>query len=336
MENHFCWGDILSSYELKILPQLEELAGIIIDTASDVKLSLTLREWRKLARPLIISAKAIGIENTNLRNQAEEIFYAVREKAVKLHNEHHKTREALKLILMLKESVADISARLSDMANNDIRELEKLEREKIQAEREYEDYKSSIYYETEFGLIFKDKFRISSDGISWKGVNTPLDEVYGMKWGGIRKYVNGMYMRTDYKITLQTPYITVNLAPNEKKHNEIVPRLWRALAGSISAGILKQLQAGELLFFGGIKIKDNGVYLKKSGWFSSDVQFFTWRDPIITYSNNGMFIIEAGEYSASSSYINDMNTHILEAMLQNFLRNPKSKRLRLSSLLDSH
>lgn len=128
-----------------------------------------------------------------------------------------------------------------------------------------------------------------------------------------------MYMRTDYKITVQAPYITINLAPNEEKYNEIVQRLWRALAGPISERILKQLQSGELLFFGSIKVKDNGVYLKKSGWFSFDVKFFTWNKPLITYSDNGMFIIsdtKDNNYLASASYINDMNTHILEAILR--------------------
>ena len=315
----FLLDGLISSYELKISPHLEELTGTIIDAIYNFKIASYLKEWRKLVRPLVMVAKSRGIENDRIRNQAEEIFVAIREKAVKLHNKHHKTKEALNLILLLKEPLADISSRISEMISSDIRELESLERKRQEAENEYEKYKASLYYETELGLIFQDKLIISADGISWKGVNTPLDEVYGMKWGGTRRYVNGMYMRTDYKITVQAPYITINLAPNEEKYNEIVQRLWRALAGPISERILKQLQSGELLFFGSIKVKDNGVYLKKSGWFSFDVKFFTWNKPLITYSDNGMFIIsdtKDNNYLASASYINDMNTHILEAILR--------------------
>lgn len=255
----FLLGDIISAFELRILPRLEELAEIIIDTDSDVKLSFTLREWKRLARPLIIAAKATGIENTNLRTQAEEIFYAMREKAITLHNEHNKTREALNLILMLKEYVADISTRLLEMANKDIKELEDIERRQQEAEKEHNKWTES--------------------------------------------------QRRESVITMITP-------------------------STESTEILARLRKGDLLFFGGIKVKDNGVYLQRYGWSSYDVKFFTWQE-ITAYSNNGMFIIEAGEYSASSSYINDMNTHILEAILQKFLRNPPSKRLRLSNLLNT-
>ena len=328
----FLLADLISSYELKISPRLEELTGTIINTHSEVKITFCLKEWRSLIRPLLMAAKSLGIENVRVRNQAEEIFASVREKAVNLHNEHQKTKEALNMILLLKEPLADISGQISGIIDKDIRELKSLERKRQESEREYERYKASLYYETEFGLIFKDKLIISADGISWKGVNTPLDEVYGMKWGGTRKYVNGIYTGTSYNVTIQTPYININLSPNEEKYNDIVQRLWRALAGSISERILRQLQSGELLFFGGIKIKDNGVYLKKSGWFSSDVQFFTWPE-VFTYSDNGMFIIKSGDYSASASYISDMNTHILEAILRRYRENYPSTP-RLSSLLN--
>lgn len=116
-----------------------------------------------------MTAKSRGIENDRVRDQAEEIFAAVREKAVDLHNEHHKTKEALNLILLLKEPLADISNRISEMISSDIRELEALERKRQEAEEEYEKYKASLYYETELGLIFKDKFVISAEGILRKG-----------------------------------------------------------------------------------------------------------------------------------------------------------------------
>ncbi len=73
---------------------------------------------------------------------------------------------------------------------------------------------------------------------------------------------------------------------------------------------------------------------KRSGWFSSsyDTKFFTWSE-ITTESCNGMFIIKSGDYSASASYIYDMNTHILEAILRQHSKiYPEPPRL--SSLLD--
>lgn len=329
-------GDFLAGYELNILPRLDEHMMMIRSAASNIRdflpgtvlaeLSRCLKEWRKLSDPLLTAESVTGIENGNIRGQAGEIFGVIRERAIALHNEHDKTSEALRLI---KTVIDGIFVELSRAISRDVRELEELERKKRNAEEEYNAWARSLYYETEFGLIFKDKLRISADGISWKGVNTPLDEVQGISWGGIRQHVNGMYMRTDYIVTILTPYSTIKLTPKEDEYEKITSHLWRALIGPISTRILSRLQNGELLYFGNIKVKDDGVYLKKSGWFSSDVRFFGWQG-IMTYSNNGQLFITSGDYSASASYIDDMNTHILEAILRQFR---SSRYQRLSGLL---
>ncbi len=141
-------------------------------------------------------------------------------------------------------------------------------------------------------------------------------------------------MLTDYIIAIQTQRGTIQLNPNEKKYEGIITHLWKALAGSISTKIMQQLKNGEMLFFGNIKLKDNGVYLKKSGWFFSDTKFFTWSEPLRIYSDNGSLVIAKDNYSAAASYMNDMNTHILETILRHFLRKPRHSGLLLSSLLE--
>ena len=332
-------GDFLAGYGLNILPRLDEHMMMIRSAASNIRdflpgtviaeLSRCLKEWRKLSDPLLTAGSVTGIENGNICGQAGDIFRVVRERAIALHNEHDKTSEALRLIKTVKGYIDGISAELSRAISNDVRELEELERKKRKAEEEYNAWARSLYYETEFGLIFKDKLIISVEGISWKGVNTPLDEVQGISWGGIRQHVNGMYMRTDYIVTILTPYSTIKLTPKEDEYEKITSHLWRALIGPISTRILSRLQNGELLYFGNIKVKDDGVYLKKSGWFSSDVRFFGWQG-IMTYSNNGQLFITSGDYSASASYIDDINTHILESVLRQFR---SSRYQRLSGLL---
>ncbi|MBQ9433069.1 MAG: hypothetical protein IJU26_02520 [Synergistaceae bacterium] len=60
---------------------------------------------------------------------------------------------------------------------------------------------------------------------------------------------------------------------------EITEHLWRALAGRLSTRILTQLKDmrdGETLSIGNIRLTDKGLYLTKSGWFTSDTKFFTW------------------------------------------------------------
>ena len=347
-ENGSCYvsqflNDLLSSCELNILPSLEGKKSKILKTVSRIKfygpdrffveLSDGLKEWHKLADPLLTAAKAAGLEDGNIHAQGWEIFGAIRECSITLHNEKHKTLDALKVMQTARVNLYDVSERISETVENDVAELQKLEQIQRQAEEEYNSWAKSLYYETEFGLIFKDKLIISVDGVSWKGRVTPRDEVLGVSWGGITQYLNGHYAGTDYKIAIQTPYETVRLTPNEKKFSEITQHLWQALIDPIVSRILKQLQDGMVLSFGSIKIKDDGVYLKKSGWFSFDTKFFTWGAPLTVGSENGSFYVKAGEYSASSSYIEDMNTHILNAILTQFLRNYKRGHMRLSSML---
>lgn len=137
---------------------------------------------------------------------------------------------------------------------------------------------------------------------------------------------------TDYKIEISA-YRRISLNPNEQKYTAITSHLWRALAGLISDKILQQLKNGEMLYFGSIKLRNDGVYLRKSGWFSSDTRFFTWSDRLRISSYNGSLVIAKDNYSAQSSYMDDMNTHILEAMLRHFLSTPNHGAL-LSSLLE--
>ena len=48
-----------------------------------------------------------------------------------------------------------------------------------------EEFIVAFCYETEIGLIFKDKLKISTDAITWKGHTTPLDTISGVRWGRI-------------------------------------------------------------------------------------------------------------------------------------------------------
>lgn len=332
----FLLADLISSYELKISPRLEELIAAIVNMDSDSDVSLYfaripeyVKEWKKLIRPLIMVAKSLGIENASIRNQSEEIFVAVRSTAQKLNNQQHKTREALVLIYFLRESLSDVSAWASDILNDDVRQLEAIERQK----REYE---AGPYYETNFGRMSEYKLIISAGGISWDGVKVPLDEIYGLAWDR-RQIIDGGIRRVITQLVIETAPFTIVVSPKGKQYDDVIHYLWETVAGTISERILRLLQSGETLSFGNILVKDEGFRLNQDGLFSTNYlhRKFTWSDNFKIYNDNGMFFIKSGNCLGASSYISDMNTHILEAILQKFLRNPPSKRLRLSSLLNT-
>ena len=77
---------------------------------------------------------------------------------------------------------------------------------------------------------------------------------------------------------------------------------------------------------GAIKFDNNGVFLSKEGWLFSDKKFFTW-DSVMTYDDNGSFIIKdsTGKYSASASYMTDMNAYIFHVIVDKLRENGFAK-----------
>ncbi len=329
----FLLADLISSYELKISTRLEELTAGVINADSDSSLQLyfsqipvLVREWKRLTRPMMMAAKSLGVENESVQNQCEKIFNAVRSTAQKLNNSQKKTKEALILIYFLRESLSDVSAWVSEVLNDDVRQLEAIVRKKKERE-------SRVYYETRFGRMSEHKLIITAGGISWDGVKVPLEEIYGLSWDRRRSVNSGRVLT---KLVIETAHFTLVLEPEGRQYDDVVHYLWETAAGTISERILRLLQSGETLPFGNILIKDDGFRLNQDGLYSTNYlhQKFTWSDSFKIYSDGGIFFIESGNCLGASSYISDMNTHILEAMLQKFLRKPPSKRKRLSSLLD--
>ena len=295
--------------------------------------------WSRVVKPIQI----ISLSKGNEHNISHQILSGIRGVCLTTNNDFDMPKLALNLLVKLNandvfEYIPSLNRKVANDTNalrKIIREQDEYERQQKEEEKEYNEWANSIFYETEIGLIFKDKLKISAQGIEWNGNITPLYEINGIGWGAIRKSVNGIPTGTDYHIAFQTGNGKIEFSPNKQKYEEITERLWRALAVPIFTIILKRLQDGEIITVGQIKLKDDGVYLINTGWFSSEEKFFSWREPLTIYSEDGSCIlaIRDGKYKASASYIYDMNTHIIEFMIRQFFENFNVGNPRLSSLL---
>ncbi len=202
----------LEEYEEKILGIL---AGINDVSEIDAeRLSSCFKEWNRISHPLVLASKSRGMDNDVLHRQGVNFLNALREcggrilnvlsdTSVDIHEKYLRTKYMLTLSLILKDNIADISHDLSEWINGDVKELRAL-RDKVneaeeehkrylmEEERRYNEWAKSIYYETEFGLIFRDKFRISAEGILYGKKLTPLNDITGVSWGGIQHSLNGI------------------------------------------------------------------------------------------------------------------------------------------------
>ena len=288
-----------------------------------------LQKWQTAVFPMQIIAASHGKEH----RISYDVLHNIREISIELNNEYNKPELSMKLMEAIGRTAADkYIPSIREMRDKDRTTLQKIMEDSAKEQREQREYEESIFYSTELGP-FNEKFQISIKGIEWRGRIIPLNDITGVSWGTIRTSMNGFNLRTDCKIAFQSSNGIEQLSPNYQTYNEITERLWKALAIPIYVRMLKKIKNGETISVGGIKFNDEGVYLIKSGWFSSEERFFTWKESFTIYNGNGTFVIKkkGEECSASSSYIDDMNTHIFEFAIRQFFKNFDRNNPRLSA-----
>ena len=193
-----------------------------------------------------------------------------------------------------------------------------------------EKYLNDITYEGEWGLVFKDRIKISPDGIEWKGKLYKLEDIEYTGWGMIRHSVNGIPTSTERIVRFgYGPYFE-RIDLGKEVYPKFIDCLWRAVSGRIIKNILEDFKYKRESYFTD-KITDEGIQYDEHNWFSKDVhKFYTWKE-IKLSSYDGSLCINGIDDKplASYSYLGD-NVHMLEAILNLAI---KKKVNRLSDLL---
>src|SRR3546814_20572462 len=127
----------------------------------------------------------------------------------------------------IQELFSEVVA-VGDRVDEDIEALEgiaieRAERQKNEAENEAE-FAREITYSTEFGLLFKDKFRISPEGFDYKGSLLPLDQITGVRWGAVKKSTHGIPTGPDHYFGYGTQTTSVLPPPNHPQYTAILQR----------------------------------------------------------------------------------------------------------------
>lgn len=301
----------------------QSLLGVI-DTLEKV-----VREWDIIAQPIQVSLKSRGLEHEISLDLGRQI----RSLGVDVANENGFFNASKKITHILQ----DVFAELPDFAarlNEDSETLEDLFQQREEASAEAEEWKSSIAYEADIGAIFKDKLKISSEGIEWKNKTFPLNKITRVRWGGVKHSVNGIPTGTTYTVAFgdSNSEGTVELR-REEVYREFLDRLWKTVCVRLMHDTLVALKNGEKIKYGDAIIDDYGVELTRHKFFSSERAYFKW-DKVSTWSADGNFIIGAQDdkkcYS-QISYLYAANAHIIQSCISASFKKWKG---RLSGLLD--
>src|SRR3546814_12263930 len=116
-----------------------------------------------VAQPMQRAYKSRGLDN----DESQDLAFTARGLGIHLFNKHDYLDDAKLMSEAIQELFSEVVA-VGDRVDEDIEALEgiaieRAERQKNEAENEAE-FARAITYSTEFGLIFKDKFRISQIG----------------------------------------------------------------------------------------------------------------------------------------------------------------------------
>lgn len=297
------------------------------------QLEKVVKNWDRVAQPIQVSARSRGISH----RLSDEVARQIRSLAVYLFNEHGLLDSSKRLTALQQEVFAEVD-RLVEQSEEDASALDEIaaQRTQLLAEMETraERWKCEITYEAEIGLVFKEKLRISPDGVQWKGAQIPLEDISRLRWGATRHSVNGIPTGTTYIIFVGDDKVDAAIEVRRKHiYSEVVDRLWKTAGVRLLTTILEGLKAGKQYRFGTAVVSDSGVELERRHLFATkDRVPCRWTDLVIG-NGPGTFLIakkDEKKVAVELPYQDIDNVHILEAAMRLFWKNASP---RLSDLL---
>ena len=134
---------------------------------------------------------------------SHEVAGEIRSLAVDLFNEHGLLDLSKRLTALQQEVFAEVD-RVVEQSEEDASALDEIAEQRThflsEMETRAESWKSEVTYKADVGVMFKDKLRISPDGVQWKGTKIPLEDISRVRWGGTRHSANGIPSGTTYNI----------------------------------------------------------------------------------------------------------------------------------------
>ena len=297
-----------------------------------------VKNWDTVAQPIQVSAKSRGLDH----DASHRVAMLVRGLAIDLFNEHSKLEFSQQLTNMLQgvfAEVGEVAERIAKDASTLDEIAEQRGRLMEDAKKQAEEWRKEITYEADIGLIFKDRLRISPEGIEWKGRRWDLESITRVRWGGTRHYVNGIPSGTTYSIVFGngSNYASIFLPSfglkKESIYSNFIDRLWRAVGVRLLTEYLEGLRNGKKYRFGSAVISDHGMELERKKLFGSNERVFCHWGELVIWNGAGVFCIgkkEDKKLAAAFSYQEEDNIHVLEAAIRMFW---KRRGDRLSSLL---
>jgi hypothetical protein len=280
-----------------------------------------VKNWDTVAQPIQVSTKSRGLDH----DASHRVAGLVRGLAIHMFNEHGKLDFSQQLTNMLQEVFAEVGE-VAERTAEDADALGEIAEQRVRliedAKNKAEEWRREITYEADVGAVFKDKLRISPEGIEWKGRRWALNSITRVRWGGTRHSVNGIPTGTTYSIIFgnSSNYASIELK-EEAIYSNFIDRLWRAVGVRLLTEYLEGLRDGKKYRFGSAVMSDHGMELERKKLFGSNERVFCRWGELVIWNGAGVFCIgkkEDKKLAAAFSYQEEDNIHVLEAAIRMF------------------
>lgn len=345
-------ADLVDTYEVEAQDFLGKEEGNIIDLVDKLwaavdaeqpdstlasmvnQLTQVVKNWDTVAQPIQVSTKSRGLDH----DASHRVARRVRDLAIHMFNQHGKLDFSQQLTNMMREVFAEVGE-LAELTAEDADALGKIAEQRVRviedAKNRADEWRKEITYEVTIGSVFKNKLRISPEGIVWKDHLWDLNAITRIRWWGTRHSVNGIPTGTTYCITFgnKSNYESIEVK-NEKVYFNIVERLWKTVGARLLTEYLEGLRNGEKYRFGSTFMTDYGMELERVKLFSSNERVFCRWSELVAWNGAGVFYIakkENKKLTAVFSYEEEDNIHIIETAIRMLLERGGE---RLSSLLE--
>jgi hypothetical protein len=342
--------DLIDAYELQAGAHLDSEAEKIVEMIEATEQAANSREpptaihervldiihkmelWDRVAQPIQLSRKSRGLDH----DESVQLALSARSLAIDLYSDHDLVADSELLSGALQSLFCEVTA-VSELLDQDVKEFVEIHADRKEDERERQaKFEAAITYETSFGVAFKDKFRLSPDGIEFKGLRTPLDKVSAIRWGAVRHSVNGVPSGTTYHIGYRHPggYLEIETRV-EKKYDAIVSRLWKAVCIGLLREMCGNLANGASVNFGTVEVWDGGVVLARNRFMREDERkFHAWDEVSRSIRNGAIWLVGVADkrFTAEMSFKDTWNTHLLNFALDKIWA---GKATRLGNIFDT-
>ena len=333
--------EMVSRYEDETLQVLTKQIQDINDLINEIKkdahsgekaitplydeLEELVEAWDAIAQPIQLSTKALGTDH----RMSIDLAANIRSLSIDLFNDHHMVNICKRINDLLKDIFKEVP-QIYDKAHEDSATIETILSDREKSKEKQKEFDQEITYQTDVGLIFKDKLKISPKGVDYKSQHLDLAKIYSIRWGGVsgnygNTYTIAMCDEDGYEIRIETSEFT--------QYNAFTDCLWKAVGVRILSEYLEVLKGGKKLEIGGYKFDDFGIYLKVEKLFGSGESIYTKWDDVSYGSHAGSLNITStknNKLKASIDFMTAWDAHILEAMIRISFKSWKGK---LSGLL---